>query len=327
MGAVSTSSSGLIRVRLDLAYDGTHFHGWAAQVGLRTVEGEVGAALGVLARSEVRLTVAGRTDAGVHASHQVAHVDLPVALWEGLAQRGRSGAGVASAIDEGGAVDDEAAGEALVARLNGLLARSHGLCAQERRLTVVRGTCDVIVHSARVVNPDFDARFSALGRHYVYVIADRRAERHPVDRLSQWWVDRGTLDVEAMNLAAGYLVGEHDFLSFCKPREGATTIRTLRQLHFLRGGAPAGELVRAAVSADAFCHSMVRSLVGACVEVGLGRKPAQWVADLLEERSRQGAAPLAPAHGLTLSSVEYPPQHEWASRAVQARRRRDCDCP
>ena len=164
-----------------------------------------------------------------------------------------------------------------------------------------------------------------------------------------WWLERGALDVAAMREAAGALLGEHDFLSYCKPREGATTIRTLRRVDVVRGGAvalggawatgadaadPGSDPARGAatglvevwVSADAFCHSMVRSLVGALVEVGLRRRQSTWPAELLEARSRETAAPLAPACGLTLEGVDYPPEAQWAERARAARRRRDDGC-
>lgn len=325
-----------VRVRLDLAYDGTAFRGWAAQPGLRTVEGELTAAISTVVRTPVVLTVAGRTDAGVHARHQVAHVDVATDAWQVLgASRGHQGRAVE---------------ELLVARLNGLLARGASLSGTGGQ----RGSSDVVVARARVVTTDFDARFSALGRHYCYRISDSLASRDPMRRRDVWWLDRGPLDVAAMGASASALLGGHDFLSYCKPREGATTIRTLRELAVRRvdwaggasdagrqacdgsGDAGTGDAGReacggrgpleVAVSADAFCHSMVRSLVGALVEVGLGRRAVDWPAQLLQTPSRQAAAPLAPACGLTLEGVDYPSQGEWAARARLARRRRDGGC-
>ena len=346
-GGEETSAS--VRVRLDLAYDGRLFHGWAAQPGLRTVEGELTAALSTLARTSVRLTVAGRTDAGVHAQHQVAHVDVPLTSWEGLP--GRS-------------AGHRSPEEALVSRLNGLLARSmqvpvtsftapagdprsgsgvapsalagatgagsSGSVTGARDTAVAppgwpsapRGTSDVVVHRATVVTRDFDARFSAVGRHYVYRLSDRMDTRDPLRRSDVVWLPTGPLDLVAMQEAAQPLLGEHDFLSFCRPRAGATTIRTLRELRF----SDEGGVVRVDVAADAFCHSMVRSLVGASVEVGLGRRPVTWPQHLLSQRSRQGAAPVAPAHGLTLVRVDYPPREQWASRAREAAHRREECC-
>lgn len=294
-----------VRVRLDLAYDGGGFHGWAAQPGLRTVEGELTAALEMVLRVPVSLTVAGRTDTGVHAAGQVAHVDVPQRVWHGLP--GRS---------------DRAPGQALVSRLDGVLARRAAQAAQGGQIgTLPRGASDVVVRSARQVPAAFDARFSALGRRYVYRVDDGTAPqpRDPSRRGQVMWAGR-ELDVEAMNGAMEALIGEHDFLSYCKPREGATTIRTLRRLEWRREltGPDAG-LVTLTVEADAFCHSMVRSLVGASLTVGEGRRPATWPARLLEAASRQAAAPLAPPHGLTLMEVTYPPDDELGAQARRAR--------
>lgn len=310
-----------LRVRLDLAYDGTAFAGWAAQPGLRTVEGVLTTALTTVLREPVRLTVAGRTDSGVHAAAQVAHVDLSRAAWERLP--GRS---------------DRAPGKALLTRLAGVLAReaagssgAHGLGA------VPRGSSDLVVTAAGLAPAGFDARFSALERRYVYRIADGAGEgrpaapRDPARRGQVLWVP-DPLHVGAMAASSPPLQGEHDFLSYCKPRQGATTIRTLKRLEWRRetSGADAG-LVTLTVVADAFCHSMVRSLVGAGLAVGQGRRPASWPGDLLAARSRDGAAPVAPPHGLTLDAVSYPPDDELAAQAQRARIVRslpggDCGC-
>ena len=126
-----------------------------------------------------------------------------------------------------------------------------------------------------------------------------------------------------MNEAGAALLGEHDFLGFCRPREGATTIRTLRTLHAERDAE--GTLVFR-VEADAFCHSMVRSLVGALLLVGSGARDVDYPAQILRARSRSEAAPIAPAHGLTLEGVEYPDPSQWGARAEQARARRDTCC-
>lgn len=319
--AGSPSSAEVVRVRLDLAYDGTTFHGWAAQPGLRTVEGVLTEALDTLTRTPVRLTVAGRTDAGVHARHQVAHVDVPRASWEGL--RGRHARRGAGAAGRNGTTAARSSAEALVSRMNGLLAREAGTWREASGAPPApRGTSDVVVHSAHEVSRDFDARFSATGRHYVYRLCDRVGARDPLRRHDVVWLPRGPLDLEAMDRATRVLLGEHDFLSFCRPREGATTVRTLREFRF----SDEGGTVRVDVSADAFCHSMVRSLVGAALEVGLARRPVEWVGELLEARSRRSAAPIAPAHGLTLERVDYPPEDRWATRAREAARRRDGCC-
>ena len=238
------------RIRLDLAYDGTFFSGWAAQPGLRTVEGVLTSALATVLREPVRLAVAGRTDAGVHAAAQVVHLDVSPEAWAALP--GRS---------------DRLPEAALLTRMAGVLARE----AQTSLPRTPRGAGDVVVTGARIVPEAFDARFGALSRRYTYRIADADAPRNPARRATVLWLpDR--LDIEAMEASAKPLLGEHDFLSYCKPRQGATTIRTLRTLEWRRAAAgPDAGLVTLSVVADAFCHSMVRSLVGAGLAVGQGR--------------------------------------------------------
>ena len=274
-----------LRVRLDLAYDGTAFSGWAAQPSLRTVQGELSAALTTVLRSPqpVRVTVAGRTDAGVHARGQVAHVDLDPAAWAALP--GRS---------------DREPGAALVSRLGGILPH------------------DVVVRRAQPAPVGFDARFSATERRYLYRIADADALRDPLRRHDTvWW--RRPLDVEAMDEAARSLLGLRDFAAFCKQREGATTVRTLLDFSWTR--LPDGVLV-ATVRADAFCHSMVRSLVGAVVPVGEGRRASDWPRALQAGGSRTAGIHVMPPHGLSLEEVVYPDDAELAERAVVTRARR-----
>lgn len=261
-----------MRLRLDLSYDGTAFHGWAAQPGLRTVQGEVEAALATILRLDVAppLTCAGRTDAGVHARGQVAHIDL-----------------------------EEVDPPALERRLRRLLPDDIGL----RSLTPAA--------------EGFDARFGATERRYVYRILDAPAGPDPLTRSSVVrWARR--LDVDAMNAAAGHLLGEHDFASFCKKREGATTIRTLLELSAVRSG----DLVETTVRADAFCHSMVRALMGALVAVGEGRFAPEWAAEILANAARDARVTVMPAHGLVLEEVVYPDEAGLAARVLEARRRR-----
>nr|WP_098485504.1 tRNA pseudouridine synthase A [Georgenia soli] len=284
-----------MRVRLDLAYDGTEFAGWARQPGLRTVQGALEDALTTVLRLHrpARLTVAGRTDAGVHARGQVAHVDVPREAWEALP--GRS---------------DRTPAEALVSRLAGVLGRGG----------VPRGSSDVVVRRAGEAPPGFDARFSAVWRRYVYRVADATALRDPLRRRDVLWHGR-ELDVAAMDVAARLLLGEHDFAAYCKPREGATTIRTLLELEWRQvpAGEPDAGLVVATVRADAFCHSMVRALVGASLAVGEGRRPSSWPAEVLAAGVREPSVTVAPAHGLTLEEVAYPDDARLAERAAQAR--------
>ncbi|WP_110182928.1 tRNA pseudouridine(38-40) synthase TruA [Nocardioides solisilvae] len=274
-----------MRLRIDLAYDGTDFSGWAAQPGLRTVQGTLEAALATALRvPDVRVVVAGRTDAGVHARGQVAHVDVePEVL---VASAGRS---------------TEPPVDALVRRLNGIL------------------PADLRVRRVREAPPGFDARFSATWRRYAYRVAD-----HPdlVDPLHRHHVLAWSrpLDLDAMNEAASGLLGLRDFAAFCKRREGATTVRTLLELEWRRD--PAGVAV-ARVVADAFCHSMVRALVGCLLAVGEGRRPPGWAVELMTARERNPALTVVHAHGLTLEEVGYPADDQLEAQATRARARRD----
>jgi tRNA pseudouridine38-40 synthase len=266
-----------VRLRLDLGYDGSQFHGWAKQPEMRTVQGVLDEALAVALRlpEPPGLTVAGRTDAGVHARGQVAHSDVPQTAW----------------------TDN---GERVLFRLTGLLP------ADVRVTTVVEAP------------PGFDARFSATSRRYAYRLCDDPVGVDPIRRSDVVW-NRHRLDVGAMNEAASQLLGEHDFSSFCRRREGASTVRTLRMFEWQRSD---GTTVEATVMADAFCHNMVRSIVGACVAVGEGRRPAGWVADVLRQTERSSSVMVMPPHGLTLEEVTYPPDEELATRAQAARRYR-----
>jgi tRNA pseudouridine38-40 synthase len=275
-------------VRLDLAYDGTAYAGWARQVGQLGIAEVVEEALARVLRlgpgaPPPRTTVAGRTDAGVHARGQVCHIDIPGAAWSAVVGRSTDPPGVA-----------------LVRRLAGVLPR------------------DVRVRRAEVAPAGFDARFAALTRRYAYRLVDDVAGADPLRRQEIVHHPR-PLDVAAMTAASGPLLGEHDFAAFCRRRAGATTIRTLVELSWERAE---GGLVVASVVADAFCHSMVRALVGALLAVGDGRRGADWPAALLAARVRDPAVVVAPAHGLTLEEVTYPPDSELAQRARSARRRR-----
>ena len=274
-----------VRLRLDLGYDGTDFAGWAAQPGRRTVEETLAGALGTVLRLDPppRLVVAGRTDAGVHATGQVCHVDLPSASW--LSFPGRYGRQPRSREAE------------LLVRLAGVL------------------PADLRVHRAALAAPGFEARFSALRRRYTYRICDHPAGVPPLRRhdiLSH----RRPLDVTALAEAAQTLVGLHDFAAFCRRREGATTIRTLLAYDWARDGE--GYVVGTVV-ADAFCHSMVRALVGVVLPVGDGRRPVSWPAQVLTGAVRHPAVTVAGAHGLVLSEVVYPDDGELAQRARESR--------
>ena len=280
-----------MRIRIDLAYDGTMFHGWATQPGLRTVQGELQAALATALRvpatgerSQVWVTVAGRTDSGVHARGQVAHFDIDADVLE--SSRGRS---------------EQSPLDSLVRRLNGIL------------------PADLRVRAAVEAPVGFNARFSALWRRYVYRIVDDPAYVDPLQRGHVLYRTR-PLDLSLMNVASADLVGLNDFASFCKPREGATTIRDLRQLSWERR--PDG-IIEATVLADAFCHSMVRSLVGCLMVIGEGRKDVSWAKESLASRSRSSSIPIAPANGLTLEEVAYPPDELLAAQHERTMNRRE----
>ncbi|MEU7776787.1 tRNA pseudouridine(38-40) synthase TruA [Micromonospora parva] len=267
-----------IRLRLDVSYDGADFSGWAAQPARRTVAGVLVETLDLVlgVGTATGLTVAGRTDAGVHATGQVCHLDLPVEVWR--QHEGR-----------------------LLRRLARLL------------------PTDVRVRALTEVPADFDARFSATFRRYEYRVTDAPFGAEPLRRheVLAW---PKPLDLTALNAAAAGLVGEHDFAAYCRRKEHATTLREVTRLDWRRD--PDGILV-ATVQADAFCQAMVRSLVGAMLVAGDGRRPVEWPGSLLTRQERSSEVTVAPAHGLTLVAVGYPSDPtEYARRADLTRRLR-----
>ncbi|MGH3508675.1 MAG: tRNA pseudouridine(38-40) synthase TruA [Nocardioidaceae bacterium] len=269
-----------MRLRIDLAYDGAGFRGWARQPGLRTVEGELERALALVLRvDEVGLTCAGRTDTGVHARGQVAHVDVPDEAL--LAADSRS---TPSAV------------ESLPRRLNGVLSE------------------DIRVRGVEEAPPGFDARFSARWRRYAYRLADSTEVVDPLTR-GQVLAWPHPLELAAMSAAGAALLGEHDFAAFCRRREGATTVRTLLEVSWSRVDGVAVGTVRA----DAFCHNMVRSLVGCLVAVGEGRRPIDWPGRVLGAGVRDPAVQVVAPKGLTLEEVSYPPDDELALVAERRR--------
>jgi tRNA pseudouridine38-40 synthase len=265
------------RLRLDLSYDGSGFHGWSCQPGLRTVQEVLQQALGwALGLPEPpELTVAGRTDAGVHARGQVAHADVPAENWHAAQQ------------------------------------------SAARRLARALPP-DVRVHAISAAPAGFDARFSALWRRYSYRVCDDPASADPLRRHDTLWYPR-PVDVDRMNEAAATLVGEHDFAAFCRRREGATTVRELLRLEWAR---PEPGLAVATVAADAFCHNMVRALVGALLPVGDGRRAPSWPAELLAAGVRDPAVTVVAPHPLCLEEVAYPPPADLAARSAATRRLR-----
>ena len=226
------------------------------------------------------LTVAGRTDAGVHARGQVAHADVPAASWQ-------------------------AASETAARRLARALPP------------------DVRVRAVDTAPDGFDARFSALWRRYSYRVCDDPASADPLRRRDTLWYPR-PVDVDRMNAAASALTGEHDFAAFCRRREGATTVRELLRLEWAR---PEPGLAVATVAADAFCHNMVRALVGAMLPVGDGRRDPGWPAEVLAARIRNPAVTVVAPHALCLEEIAYPPAADLAARAQATRRLRPAPQP
>ncbi len=305
---------GFMRLRIDLAYDGGGFYGWAVQPDIRTVQGEIEHALHRILRvapddadEPLRLVVAGRTDTGVHASHQVCHIDLS---------------------------------EEVLERAVGHM-RVPAVTALEHRLQRVLPD-DITIHRITVAPEGFDARFSALERTYVYRIADRGGEVDPRLRGCVLHVD-GDLDIDAMNLAAAQTIGLHDFGSFATPNPGGTTIREVKRAYWTR--VPVSPLVPSLVPhttpgegyvvptfesglvcftivADAFARNMVRSLVNGCVQVGLGKRGIDWFTGKMAVPKREGSTgPIAP-QGLTLEHVAYPADDQLAARAQAIRAKR-----
>ncbi|WBB96331.1 tRNA pseudouridine(38-40) synthase TruA [Solwaraspora sp. WMMA2080] len=269
---------GDVRLRLDVAYDGTDFSGWAVQPQRRTVAGVLTEALDRAFGPGVALglTVAGRTDAGVHATGQVCHLDVPAEVWSERAAT-------------------------LLRRFAGTLPR------------------DVRVRAVTEVPVDFDARFAATYRRYAYRVTDAPYGAEPLRRHDTLAWPR-PLDLAALNAAAAELVGEHDFAAYCRRKEHATTIRQITRLDWHRDAD--GTLI-GTVQADAFCQAMVRSLVGAMLFVGDGRRPVDWPGSLLTRRERSSEVTVAPPHGLTLVEVGYPTDPAgYAARASVTRRLR-----
>jgi tRNA pseudouridine38-40 synthase len=270
-----------VRWRLDLGYDGTNFSGWATQPGRRTVQGELESWIRRILRLDepVQLVCAGRTDAGVHARGQVAHVDLGSVL----------------IID----------GAALSRRLN----------------KVLGGDC--VIRRITAAPPGFDARFAAIWRRYVYRLSDGGVPPDPLYR-SQIAQLNAEVNLDRLNEEAATLVGLRDFGAFCRRRDGASTIRNLLELAARRvPSGPMAGVIECTVRADAFCHAMVRSLIGALVAVATGQRDHEWLAAITERGVRDSSITVMPATGLTLEEVGYPADHELAARVLEARALRE----
>ncbi|MDO4910136.1 MAG: tRNA pseudouridine(38-40) synthase TruA [Corynebacterium sp.] len=276
-----------IRLRFDISYDGTDFHGWASQKDpeTRTVQRVIENTLSLIAQAPIELVVAGRTDAGVHAAGQVAHADVPRSL-----------------IDNRPTNGDPAR---LITRLRKLLPP------------------DIRISNIVEVSTNFDARFSALQRQYEYRLCHDPAGVYPLRARDTTYWPR-PLDIDRMNAAAQRVIGLHDFAGFSKLREHATTVRELQVFRW-RDISTDREpnLFVADVYADAFCWHMVRGLVGACIAVGEGRHEPEIMDTLLKAPKRTSLTPIADACGLSLVGVVYPPEDQWAERIAKTKARRD----
>jgi tRNA pseudouridine38-40 synthase len=239
--------------RLDVAYDGSGFRGYARQDGQRTVQGELESALATFLKSSLTTSVAGRTDAGVHARGQVVSFEF-----EGDVHLPR-----------------------LVRAVNGIVGP------------------EVSVMSAAIAPDGFNARFSASWRRYRYRI-DIGTSPDPLSRQYTWHPGRD-LDIEPMRVTAGAFVGDHDFTSFCKSVAGRTNVRRVTELRFEESG----QFLDVWIQANAFCHQMVRSIVGYLYDVGRGFSDGELVRQVIENRDRGQVATVAPARGLVLWEVGY----------------------
>lgn len=273
-------AGGFSRFRVDFAYDGTDFNGWAKQPKLRTVQGDLLKVLEQIfgpTENDFAMRVAGRTDAGVHADHQVCHFDLSPQ------QQKRLGRTPLTAT-----------------RLNNLLPP------------------DIAVHSVSLAADGFDARFSAIGRSYKYLITDGLCKPNP-KRARYALSVKKELDIDLMQQATKLLVGLRDFGAFCKPREGATTIRDLRTLTVTRQPDNAIEVF---LEADAFCHNMVRAIVGSLIAVGEKRQSLAELKAMQESAVRGAKVKVIDPKGLTLDAISYPSDEKLGEQAQRARRRR-----
>ena len=246
------------RFRLDIEYDGAAYAGWQRQAGQHSVQAAIEQAIGKFCGDQVSLRGAGRTDAGVHATGQVAHADLSK-KWP-----------------------QDTVRDALNAHLSQ---------AGER----------VAVLKATIVSNDFDARFSATARHYLYRIANRRAPP-ALDKCKVWWVPK-RLDAEAMHEAAKVLLGRHDFTTFRSAQcQANSPLRTLDRLEVSRDG----DMIEVRASARSFLHNQVRSMVGSLKKVGEGAWTASDLKAALEARDRAACGQVAPPDGLFLTRIDYP---------------------
>ena len=277
--------SGFRRLKIDLSYDGTDFAGWAKQPDQRTVQAHIEEALTRITRHQVSTIVAGRTDAGVHARHQIIHVDIPATPH----------------ISRYRPDETEWDIDNFYYRINQILDK------------------DIRVNSVVEAPANFHARFSAVARHYRYKILDKNQVLSPLQRLdaTTWFRE---LDIDLMNAASAQMIGEKDFATFCRFRPNSTTIRELQRFEWRRDS---DGFVIADLSADAFGWNMVRNLVGAAVCVGEGRYPVEWMSEILTAKSRVSDSYVFPSSGLTLMQVDYPADEDLLARIDMTLARRD----
>ena len=277
--------SGFRRLKIDLSYDGTHFAGWAKQPDQRTIQFEIEDALTRMTRHPVSTIVAGRTDAGVHARHQIIHVDIPAAPH----------------ISRYRPDETEWDIENFYFRINQILSR------------------DIRINSVVEAPANFHARFSAEARHYRYKILDNNRVLSPLQRVdaTTWFRE---LDIDLMNEASAQMLGQQDFATFCRFRPNSTTIRELQRFEWSRDS---DGFVIADLSADAFGWNMVRNLVGAAVCVGESRYPVSWMKEILTAKSRVSDSYVFPSSGLTLMHVDYPADEDLLARIDMTLARRD----
>lgn len=268
---------------LTLAYNGANFHGFARQQGQTTVQGELEAALGTLFNHEIETVGAGRTDAGVHALGQVVSFETDA---QALKERGY--------LLEGQNLQE------------GNLSEGNPLDRLRNSLNALTPD-DIVIRKVEMKPEDFSARFSAKEREYRYRYVFGEVEPLFL-RPYTWWVpSRRPLDVQAMKRAIPLLVGEHDFASFCTAASAAdhNTVRRVLSLTIFGTDHLGESCLVLQVRGTAFLHSMVRVIAGSLLEIGLGRRDAAWLKDVLEVRDRTAAGQTAPAQGLTFWRVRY----------------------
>ncbi|MEI6120823.1 MAG: tRNA pseudouridine(38-40) synthase TruA [Actinomycetes bacterium] len=266
---VLNPEGGFRRLQINFSYDGTDFQGWAKQPNYRTIQGVLEELIGKIVRAKVDCVTAGRTDAGVHATGAVLHVDIP---------------------------EQELDIANFAFKLNRILEE------------------DIRITSVREAPEGFHARYSAIARHYEYKIADGDRPISPLERhfVADWY---RPLDLELLRASSHSLLGTHDFAAFCKWRENATTIRTLKDFSWNRD--ESGLLI-AHICADGFGYNMVRNLVGAAVCVGEKRYDLDWIRRVLTEKSRVSDSYVFPSRGLTLVKVDYPDDAQLPAIAKEA---------